>query len=260
MEPWWLFWNTPAYAKQILLLLFAISFIIFILGFRRNLKVWEMGVDSPDDPIHSLTSYDLLKLSIKTFFSSECIFAKRLRRISLVRSVILIVLIFSSTLLFIGVFLNFVDYLLPLSIFRSWVTSVFEIIFEIGGLLVFIAVIYAIVRKMIANRDVSFVSKKDYIPLLLILLLILSGFLSEAIRSKVMGFSQSYEIVGDSIASLLPDLDIKALRLLHNLFWIIHVSSFLILIAYTPFSHLFHIFSSQITVYSAKRREENEVR
>ena len=258
MEPWWLFWNTPAYARQVFFSLLAISFLIFILGFRRNLKIWEKGIDSPDDPIHSLTSYDLLKLSIITFFSPECIFARRLRRISLVRSIILVALIFSSILLFTGVFLNFVDYLLPLSIFRGWITSIFEIIFEIGGFFVLVAVIYAIVRKMIASREVSFVSKKDYMPLILILLLILSGFLSEAIRSKVTGISHSYEIVGDSIASLLPSMNIRALRLFHRLFWIIHISSFLVLLAYTPFSHLFHVFSSQITVYSARRREENE--
>ncbi len=265
MEPWWLFWNVTQEVKWLFYISIIVSLLISIKGVRKTLLIWEKGIDDPDEEIYNLKSFDLIKLSFKMFFSPDCLLAKRLSRVSNTRRFFLIITILSSVILIIGVLINFLDYFTHFTTYISQIIPSFAYtfvfisgLFEILGIALIISVLFHLIRRFTNGERIP--KNPEVIGMnLIILLLVISGFLIEGIRVSMIKIYDT-EFIGSSISFYLKlhSLDKTFLLSLHKLFWIIHVSSFIILLAYFPYSYFSHLFASQITLYAAKRREEGE--
>lgn len=230
-----------------------LSVLVFITGLYSRFSIWLKGNEEPSDLLSGKGFGGMVLFSLRYFFSMDCLLARRVMSKSRLRGIMLIFIYWGFTILFIGTILVGLDHYLRLGFLIGNFYLLFSFVLDISGLAALAGVLFFILRRIVLSRDL--VSGWDDLPVLvLILLIILSGFSVEGVRLSITNPALTdWSPVGAFFANLLGGISNP---ITYTLFWSVHVLSALFFIAFIPFSKQFHMFASQITTQDARFRGE----
>ena len=122
---------------------------------------------------------------------------------------------------------------------------------DAAGLVLFAGVMWAIIRRYVVQPyRIRIKSKPDHvIGLITLLVLAVSGILTEAWRIAAMGMPEfeKWSFAAWPIATLIENMD--NLHGGHQVLWVIHVVSFLVFLIILPITMMRHIFTSPLNMY-----------
>jgi Fe-S oxidoreductase/nitrate reductase gamma subunit len=137
------------------------------------------------------------------------------------------------------------EYLFPFLAGKSHL--IFEVSMEVGGLILFAGIIWALVRRYIQRVPRLEHRLEDAVVPLWLLLVVLSGFMLEGVR---LGSQQppwaDWSFVGSWMAGLVSD---RTAESAYPVLWWGHALLSLGFLAIIPFTKLFHIFGAPVTYY-----------
>jgi hypothetical protein len=118
--------------------------------------------------------------------------------------------------------------------------------FELFGLMVLIGLVGATARRFVFRPKQVMTGQEDFLAIVLLLIVIVGGFVQEGIgmTSNLPSHASpdAYSFVGAFFASFLPAVSSAT----YSQLWFIHAIASLALIAYIPFSKLFHLFAAPL--------------
>ena len=124
--------------------------------------------------------------------------------------------------------------------------------FEIVGLMMLAGLTIAMVRRFILKPKIVRTELPDATSILFLLAVVLGGFILEGIgiAGRIPGHQvdQVYSFVGYAFAQLMPD----SAGQYYNQAWLVHGVMSALLIAYIPFSKLFHMIATPIAIEADK--------
>jgi nitrate reductase gamma subunit len=243
------FWNIPDGLIKVFYALAAVAIIIFLLGFWGKVRLWSKGMDA-DQELKDMGPVRLIWLSIIKFFSSDCLFARRVFPRSVIRGLMLMGIMWGFTILFLGTTGRSLNYYI-LQFLQGNVWLLFSLVLDIAGVLVLVGTAYGLYRKYIGKPERMVESTQDGILLWLLFVTIVSGFFVEGLRLAVVNPpAADWSPVGFVFGAVTKAvIGINALNALHIGVWTIHFLFAFAFIAYIPFSKYEHIFAAQISTY-----------
>jgi len=226
----------PALEVYFYALLFIFA-LVFFIGLAGKLSILaRAGGEGPGVS-------GVLILSVASFFSADCLVARRVFPRSRVRGLMLVAIMWGFVVSLATLVVSWVANLLGLGPPYPLVS----IAGELAGAVLLLALLYGLIRKLYVDRKGEvWTVPEDYTFLVLFFILVLSGFLVEGARIS-LGGGDSYSPVGGALA--LPPESFQYLLLLHSLL-------FFLILAYLPFSKSMHMVVAQITTRLAREKEE----
>lgn len=240
---------------------------IFVLGSFYNAMIWMEGKVA-DDGIDIPKSRKLLVSAaklLKAVFSRDLVrhlrlalldsmFLRKLWRTSKMRwfmhamilfgfTGLLILDLITTAALEIFHFNAFID---PAGWGKLWIR---DFGFDLFGLMVLIGLVGATARRFVFRPKQLVTGQEDFLAILLLMIVIIGGFVQEGIgiSSGLPSHSSpaDYSFVGAAFASFLPAVS----NMVYSQLWFIHAVASLALIAYIPFSKLFHLFGAVLATH-----------
>lgn len=256
----------------------AFSIAVFILGTLYNVLVWMEGRLSESE--RDAPKSRKLILSVSRFFRAilsrefgmqlkvflfDSVLLQKLLKTSRIRW-----FLHSMILLgFLGILVLDIVATLALEIFhlesfsdpigwgKLWIR---DFGFDLFGLMILIGLIGAIIRRFVFRPKQLVTGQEDVVAVLLLLAVVLGGFIQEGLGMNIGLVSHSspdaYSFVGATFATILPIVSVETYAQL----WLLHAVLSLALIAYIPFSKLFHLFAAPLANQVdaiVRRRESN---
>lgn len=233
-----IYWNI--HGHWIMYLLFLISFSIFSYGCYRHIRLWRIG--QPENRWDQLGNRFL---SMVTHVFGQ----RRIVRESY------------PGLMHLGIFWGFViaiigttvvalhaDFNLPL--FYGNFYLVLSLLLDLGGLTAIIGIVMAIVRRYIL-KPVRLDNKPDDIfSLILVLVILVTGFLLEGLRIAGTGDPWAgWSPVGLAVSLLFAGLSSDSIIKIFQALWWGHAALAFVFIAYLPYGKLFHIIVGPINQF-----------
>jgi nitrate reductase gamma subunit len=243
------FWNIPDGLIKAFYAFAGLTVIIFILGFWDKVRIWSKGMDV-DQELKGMGPVRLIWLSTTKFFSSDCMFAKRVFPRSVIRGLMLMGIMWGFTILFLGTAGRTLNYYI-VQFLEGGIWLLFSLILDTAGFLLLVGTGFGLYRKYIGKPERMVKSTQDGMLLWLLFLVVLTGFLVEGIRMAALNppsadWSPFGFVCGVIVKSLVG---LEALKPLYIGFWTIHFLFAFSFIAYIPFSKYEHIFAAQISTY-----------
>ncbi len=251
------FWNVPAWMSGSLYPLAGLAVAVFIFGFWYRARLWSSGKDT-DNSISGLGPIGLIWFSVTRLFSSDCMFAKRVFPRSVLRALLLVGVMWGFILLFVGTVSRTVDYYM-VHFLSGIIWQSFSLVLDISGLILLLVTILGLLRRYVWKPKKFISSIQDGMFLFWLLLLLITGFVSEGIRIVVetppaIDWSPVGYAFGMAVSAAAAGGK-NALLEIHQVSWFVHMLLALSFIAYIPYSKGFHIFASQITTSLATERK-----
>jgi Fe-S oxidoreductase/nitrate reductase gamma subunit len=241
-----IYWNAESYGL-LFYPLAAIALAIFAYGLYRRWQLWA-ALGKPE------LSFDNLNRRLKLLLVNGLLQIKTFR--DPYPGVMHGMIFFGFVVLFIGTALiaketYITGPLLGWVFLRGTFYLVFSFLMDLFGLCVLIGVLLAIDRRYIRKPDrLGYKGEPDNTPddaivLLLLLGIIVTGFIGEALRIHVTQPSwEVWSFAGWTLAKVFAGLDPGTARILHKVTWWTHALVSLGFIAYIPYSRLLHIFTT----------------
>lgn len=243
------FWNIPDGLIKVFYAFAGLTVVIFVLGFWDKIRIWSKGMDANQE-LKGMGPAGLIWLSIIKFFSSDCIFAKRVFPRSVVRGLMLMGIMWGFTILFLGTAGRTLNYYF-VQFLEGGIWLLFSLILDLAGFLLLVGTGFGLYRKYIGKPERMVKSSQDGILLGLLFLVVISGFLVEGIRLAVLNPpAADWSPVGYVFGAIIKALvGTEALKSIYVGTWTIHFVCAFSFIAYIPFSKYEHIFAAQISAY-----------
>lgn len=233
----------------------AAALLLMLGGSIDRMHIWVMGKSERRGPLVGAGLGRLLWLSLTGLFGPDCLFARRVFARSRWRGGMVMAFVWSSIALALAAGLSaifyFVNLALPAGLMR-WADPVLDL----AGLLLLLGLMAALGRRYLFRPDRWISVSADGLLLILFTLAVVSGLAMEGARlvgSEAAALARWP--VGTGFAALLGLVNREAgfWAAWYPALYLAHAGSGLALIAYLPFSKLFHLFASQITTYAASR-------
>lgn len=203
------------------LLLLLISIAISVFGFIRIFQRWKIGQDDPNIKTD-------FKMALKRVLKHTDI----LREKEMGFFHLFLFYLFVIAILLVIIFQFPIKLIQPIAFIQS-------IALDIIGFIALWGVAYFLYRR-IKIKDRGFDNKReDFIILYLLLIILSTGFLMEALRVKVDG-RYYFSPIGAVFSIIIPDIK-DIYPALSIIFWRTHFLSILLFIAYLPYSKLAHL-------------------
>jgi nitrate reductase gamma subunit len=254
------FWNIPDGLIKAFYVFAGLTVIIFVLGFWDKLRIWSKGMDA-DQELKDMGPIRLIWLSATKFFSSDCIFAKRVFPRSVIRGLMLMGIMWGFTILFLGTAGRTLNYYI-VQFLEGGIWLLFSLILDTAGFLLLVGTGFGLYRKYIGKPERMVKSPQDGILLGLLFLAVISGFLVEGIRIAALNpQAADWSPVGFVSGVIIKSLvGVEALKPLYIGAWTLHFLFAFSFIAYIPFSKYEHIFAAQISTYLFEEKwKEKEI-
>ncbi|MGD9201678.1 MAG: heterodisulfide reductase-related iron-sulfur binding cluster [Chitinispirillia bacterium] len=235
-------WNSGmSFGISVIVDMFIVIVILAIIvpQFQKRLKLWKIGKNEKRSDKIGKRIYSAI---INGIFQKS-----GLKQIG--PGIIHAFLFWGFIVLFIGTSLIFIqEYLTNLLFGYHFLKGNFYLFFsfcmDIAGILAIIAVIIFAVRRYVLKPSFLDNKPEDIIALSLLFSVLVSGFLVEAGRIAVSSPPfERWSFVGWAVASILP-----ASKLIHRIFWWIHIglsTLFMVTLFSTKFRHIFLTWSNQ---------------
>lgn len=266
-----LFQSLAEIPDEVLPFLFAgagLAILIFIAGVLQRMSIWQKGRDES----YPLGPARVLWLSFTRFFAPDCIFARRVFANSRTRGIMLSAIVWSVVLLAFGVGVSAVTFLTKIELDVT-IDGILGLAMDLAGGVLLLGLAFALARRFIFRPTRYIALRGDAAVMLLFFLVVLTGLVLESTHvaeSMVPGETQNalamlppilppqhggegmewyWQPFGFLIARLVLALgvDAKAFGEAHLAIYLSHAAAAFLLIAYLPFSKLFHMFAAQIT-------------
>lgn len=142
---------------------------------------------------------------------------------------------------------------LNLPTFQGGYYLILSFILNLFALLVIVAIVMALWRRLVTKPDGIDSGADDYIVLGLIFLIVVTGlFLGGLLIVITQDPWAAWRPVEYLISTWFGGINPASLRTAHAVLWWVHVTLAMGFIAYIPYSKLFHIFAGPINQYLAK--------
>ncbi len=250
------FGDIPLSLRYVFYAAASMAVAIFFIGSWFKVSIWLRGRADPSDGLSGKSVSKLIMASLLYIFSADCLMARRVMQKSKLRGMMLIFIYWGFVILFIGTVLVAVDYDLGLDILKGKFYLYYSFVLDIAGGLALISLSFYILRRSVFLRHSVVSGWDDAAVLILMFIVIFSGFCIEGIRlARFNPPLMDWSPVGAVFSSIFKSLggDIP-LPLLYMVFWIFHALSAFTFIAFIPFSKQFHMFAAQITTLEASKR------
>jgi len=250
------FFEIPLLWQKIFYVCAAMVALVFIAGVFTRLKIWKKGKPASEDKFISGGYLLLILRIVRLFFSSECLFAKRVREKSPLRATMLVFVYWGFTVLLFGTSLLAIDHDLKLHFLKGSIYLIYSFVLDLAGIMLLIGTAFYILRRIFRPKDVLS-SAEDYILLILLFLVTVTGFSVEGARLAINSSQIDFAPIGYIFAAFFKGLLESSTGIyLYRSLWAIHILLALTLIAYIPFSKLFHVFAAQLSTAEAKNRQK----
>ena len=240
-------WRVPFYVAGALVVLLALG------GTWARVRLWGLGRDDGRGPLAGASLGRLVWLSLTKVFAPDCLFARRVFARSRWRGWMVIAFVWGSLALAATVLLSAGFYLanraMPAALDR-WASPVLDA----AGLVLLLGLFAALGRRYLFPPQRWISVSADGVLLMLFSLAVLSGLLLEGVRLAGSGWeAASRWPVGASLGGVLGLLDWPPAfwERLYLAIYLAHAGFGFGLVAYLPFSKLFHLAASQITTFAA---------
>lgn len=245
------FWGVPTEHQMYFYIAAALATAVFVFGIWKRVSIWSSGKNDEDFP--DFGTMDFLKFAVRGLFSPNCLFAKKSFQLATYRGVMLIFVIWGFTTLLIGTsLLTLHHYTKPFLFGAAY--YLYSVALDTAGLMLLIGLAVAILRRHLVADVRRVTNKEDLFFLYLLLFITFTGFTVEGIRlASVRPSNMDFSYAGAFFSGLVQM--IWSVPLAHyTKIWAIHSGSVLFLIAYLPFSKLFHLLSAQVSIAAAEKR------
>ncbi|WP_088227325.1 heterodisulfide reductase-related iron-sulfur binding cluster [Desulfosporosinus sp. FKB] len=234
-----LFWNTNG--EGIMYLWALVSFLIFLIGTVKKLRRWGQGRSRP---------FDNLGYRYKAFISDLSMHNNQIFK-GTFRRLMHLGMFYGFLILLIGTVMIGLQVDFKIPIFYGIKYLVISFLMDIFGLLATIGTLMAAYKRYITKRDHSDYTFDDGFLLFLVFAILLTGFILEGLRIYVIGDSWAvWTPVGLFLSFLAKKsgLSVKAAHSIYTGLWYFHMIIGIGLIAYIPYSKLFHMIASSLNI------------
>ncbi|HKZ83776.1 MAG TPA: respiratory nitrate reductase subunit gamma [Anaerolineae bacterium] len=231
---------------------------IFALASLGRMSIWLRGEDKDSGPIAGRGLLGALWLTLFQPLSPDCLFARRVFSRSKVRGVMLMLISWSFIVLWLGVLISLAEAILPAS--RAPIDRLQFLVapvMDIAGGLLLVGLLMALARRYLFRPVKTISVAADGVVLWLFAVTVLLGFMLEGVRLSGSGWLLAqYWPVGAVFGEILSRLagGGSVYTRWYTAVYLAHAAAGLALIAYLPFSKLFHLFAAQITTAAARQR------
>jgi Fe-S oxidoreductase/nitrate reductase gamma subunit len=253
-----IFWNVGGWTRWPVYGLGLIVVIIFVLGLVKRIRLWRTG--KPEN------RYDHIGRRVWSFLSSGLFHGRILKEPY--PGITHLFLFWGFVVLLLGTLLIFIQEDITLLLFGTTFIHgsfylVFSFVLDLFGLLAVIGLILLAFRRYVLRPDRLDNKPEDLISLVLVFLVLLTGFLSEGIRIAVTRPDfERYSFVGWETSKLFGPSEAAAagLRPLHAIFWWVHLLLAFGFIGYVAYSRLLHLITSPLNQFFKSFAPAGEVR
>jgi len=222
--------------KSVDIFLILLALAIFSWGIHKRIRLWHIG--------RKENRSDKMWHRIKSFLVDGIAHRRILQ--DLYPGVIHLLIFLGFIVPFTVIVTTQFIFTLPIALAR-----LISLILDIIALAAIVSLILAIYRRYITRPSRLDNRTDDLLSLILILLIVLTGIILEGLRISVIGKDvQTWAPVGNTLAALIniTGLDNNAKGLLSMIIFRVHFFLVLGIIAYIPYTKLFHIISSPINM------------
>jgi Fe-S oxidoreductase/nitrate reductase gamma subunit len=165
------------------------------------------------------------------------------------------------TIQVLGTVINILQYPLFLPIELPWPRGMaymaFELVMDIGGLMIILGVLMALFRRAVLKPKFLVNRWGDWYALFLLLVLALLGFSSEGVRIHLSNPEwRAWSPIGNLFALGFSAIGVNQVsgEMLHGLFFWSHSAAGLIFVASLPFTKLRHLFTGPLHIFGRQDR------
>ncbi len=239
------FWNVPFWAEIGIYLLAAVTVAVCAAGVIRTIKNHRAA------PPDASRGAFCLKGFLKEVFGQSKVSQTGPGKTH-------VAMFWGFILLFLGTATATLDwdvghYLFDRQFLQGWVYLGFKLILDIAGAAVLLGLAVAAVRRY-ALHDARVEADGRFACILASLAaIVLTGFLTEALRLAVQAPEwRVFSPVGNALSLLLSGADADTLKTLHTFVWVIHGLASLSFIAALPLTYYSHLFKTPLSIASRK--------
>ncbi len=243
-------WNV--HAPWVMYVLFGVALAIFTAGVYRRVSAWRRGKADEE----RLGDWGRrLAILIK-----EVLFQRRVRDVALpgwFHSLIF----YSFLVLLVTTSVVALDYDFGAHFFRGWLYVLLTLGCDVGGALILAGVVIAGLRRYVLKPKTIETTLGDSWALLLVALLVLTGFAVAALRIAVLGSRWAYvSPVAWALSGAFTGISRETLRPIHAWMWWLHTALAMTWIATIPFTKFFHLLALPTNVFFSKLGPRGELK
>jgi Fe-S oxidoreductase/nitrate reductase gamma subunit len=230
------FWGIDAIA--LFYILAGISVAIFLIGVYFRISIWVAGTNNLKPNLSTAGIINLLK---------DGIFGRRIFKGDVYAGLMHIFIMWGFIGLFLGTVLSTTDYwLIHYLSGNTYITYSFCL--EVLGIMLIAGLLMALIRRYVIRAPRLDNRPQDLWILVLVLAAVLTGFLVEGARLAVnMPEWEAYSFVGVLFSYIMQSKG--QADALYPFIWWLHILVSLFLVAYFPFSKLFHSLAAPVNIY-----------
>ncbi len=253
-----IFWNVGTWVRWPVYGLGLIVIIIFVWGLVKHIRLWRWG--KPEN------RYDRIGKRIASFFSFGLLHRRILKEPF--PGITHLFLFWGFVVLLLGTILIFIQEDITLLLFGTTFLHgsfylIFSFILDLFGLLAIIGVLLLAFRRYVLRPDRLDNKTEDLISLILVFLVLLTGFLNEGARIAVTRPDfERWSFVGWEISKLFASSGVngEASRPLHAVLWWVHMLLAFGFIGYVAYSRLLHLITSPLNQFFRSFAPPGEVK
>jgi Fe-S oxidoreductase/nitrate reductase gamma subunit len=241
-----IFWNVGGGARWITYALMVVTFIALIYGLKKRYAMWKIGKPSP------INFTERLGERIG-FFISNGIFHKSILREAYPGWMHFFIFWGFLILAIATGLIALQDDVLRLIFGIEFIKGDFYLIFsfltDLAGILAIIGILMAVWRRYVTKPARLDNKPDDLIVLMWILVVLVTGFLTEA--SRLAADPKPYEVwsfAGWFLKSIFPSAEQGVTYMPHAVMWYLHMLLSFGLIVYIAYSRLLHIITSSLNM------------
>ena len=226
---------------------FSLFLFVFCAGVLGKVYLWSMGQGKV------LGTEEIEQKRVVQLLFFEAILQRKLFKESRLRWFIYLSESFGFMALFF-VFLVFVftRFVFKIDFFIAAAGGlILDFLMDFLGLLIFSGTIASFIRRSI-KRPNMITEREDLIAVLLLFLIVITGFLLEGFRMAVLPvtFESYFSFAGLGVACLLRWIPV-AWTDIHFYTWIVHATIVFIFLAYIPFSKFIHFIACPVSILAS---------
>jgi len=226
---------------------FSLFLFVFSAGILGKVYLWSMGRGSV------LPRGETEQKRMVNFLFFEAILQRRLFKESRLRWFIYLSESFGfMALFFVFLFFVFTRFVFKIDFFLTGVGGlILDFLMDFLGLLIFSGTIASFIRRSI-KRPNMITEREDKIAVLLLFLIVVTGFLLEGFRMAVLPvtFESYFSFVGLAVSGLFRHIPL-AWTDIHFYSWIVHATLVFVFLAYIPFSKFIHFIACPLTILAS---------
>jgi len=235
----------------IMYLLFFIAMAVFACGLYKRIDFWRKG--KPDDERFSDWGKRIWLLLKELFLQNRVVTS---RFPGIFHSFI----IYSFIVLIITTGVIAIDYDMGTGFFRGHVYAFLTVAAEFAGIIILVGVVMAACRRYIFKPETLKTFPGDTWALVLIALLVVTGFLIEGLRIAVDKDKwAALSPVGYGFSFMFTGISEQTGKIIHIVFWWIHTALAMLWIATIPYTKFFHLISLPTNIFFSKLKPRGQL-